>query len=181
MFPGEKIPADGKILTGESSVNEAPITGESVPVDKISGDMVFAGSLNGEGPLEILATKAAHDTTIARIIAMVEESQSRKAQSQRMVDNFARYWTPLMLGLSLAISIGVPLAFQKGFRPWVYRGLTVLIVSCPCSLVISTPVTVVAAIARAAKNGILIKGGVHLEEPVSYTHLVMAQVVMYPP
>ena len=164
VFPGEKIPADGKILTGESSVNEAPITGESVPVDKISGDMVFAGSLNGEGPLEILATKAAHDTTIARIIAMVEESQSRKAQSQRMVDNFARYWTPLMLGLSLAISIGVPLAFQKGFRPWVYRGLTVLIVSCPCSLVISTPVTVVAAIARAAKNGILIKGGVHLEE-----------------
>jgi Cd2+/Zn2+-exporting ATPase len=164
VFPGEKISVDGQIVSGESAVNEAPITGESVPVDKIPGSSVFAGSLNGEGALEISVTRTAQDTTIARIIAMVEESQSRKAESQRMVDSFAKIWTPLMLGLALAVSIGVPLVFNKSFRPWVYRGLTVLIVSCPCSLVISTPVTVVGAIARAAKKGVLIKGGVHLEE-----------------
>ncbi len=164
VLPGEKIPVDGEILAGESSVNQSPITGEPVPVDKFPGSTVYAGSLNGEGTLDILVTKMPQDTTLARIITMVEESQSKKAKSQRLVDNFAKYWTPLMLGLSLVVAIGVPVIFKQGFRPWIYRGLTVLIVSCPCSLVISTPVTVVASIARAAKNGVLIKGGVHLEQ-----------------
>ncbi|HHW19054.1 MAG TPA: cation-translocating P-type ATPase [Firmicutes bacterium] len=164
VLPGERISVDGNVLSGESSVNEAPITGESVPVDKSAGSQVFAGTLNGEGALEIVATKGARDTTLSRIIAMVEEAQSRQAKSQRLVDAFARYWTPAMLALSVLVAIGVPLVSGQAFRPWIYRGLTILIVSCPCSLVISTPVTVVAAIARAARGGVLIKGGIHLEE-----------------
>lgn len=164
VLPGERLPADGIVLAGESSVNEAPITGESVPVDKRPGSQVFAGSVNGEGPMEFKATRTAEDTTVARIVAMVEDAQSKRAKSQRLVDAFARYWTPGMILLSLAVALFVPLAFGQPFRPWVYRGLTALIVACPCSLVISTPVTVVAAIARAARFGVLIKGGIHLED-----------------
>ncbi|HHY11480.1 MAG TPA: cadmium-translocating P-type ATPase [Firmicutes bacterium] len=163
VFPGEKIPVDGEVVSGASSVDQSQITGESIPVDKLSGSDVFAGSLNGEGTLDIRVTRMPEDTTLARIITMVEESQSKRAKSHRLVDNFARYWTPLMLVLSVTVAVGVPLVFKKAWRPWIYRGLTVLIVSCPCSLVISTPVTVVASIARAAKNGVLIKGGAYLE------------------
>lgn len=163
VFPGEKIPVDGKIISGTSSVNQAQITGESIPVDKCPGNEVFAGSLNGEGAIDIEVTRMPQDTTLARIITMVEESQSKKAKTQRLVDTFAKYWTPLMLAFSVFIAIGVPLLFNQIWRPWIYRGLTVLIVSCPCSLVISTPVTVVASIARAARNGVLIKGGTYLE------------------
>lgn len=164
VFPGEMIPADGYVVKGESSVDESSLTGESVPVDKGVGSRVFAGSLNGEGALELRAERTAEDTTVSRIIAMVQEAQAKKARSQRMVDVFARYWTPAMVLLSLVIALGVPLVLKAEFRPWIYRGLTVLIVSCPCSLVISTPVTVVAAIARAARFGVLVKGGIHLED-----------------
>lgn len=164
VFPGERIAADGNVIAGESGVNEAPITGESVPVDKGPGDVVYAGSINGEGPLEVRSTKAAQDTTLSRIVSMVEEAQTKKAKSQRLVDSFARYWTPVMMGLSVVLGVGIPAILRAPFRPWLYKGLTVLIVSCPCSLVISTPVTVVAAIARAARNGVLVKGGIHLED-----------------
>ena len=163
VFPGEKIPVDGEVVSGASSVDQSHITGESIPVDKQPGSQVFAGSLNGEGTLDILVTRMPGDTTLARIIAMVEQSQHQRARSQRLVDTFAGYWTPLMLVLSVALAAGVPLLLNQAWRPWVYRGLTVLIVSCPCSLVISTPVTVVASIARAARNGVLIKGGTYLE------------------
>lgn len=164
VFPGDRIPVDGSVQKGESAVNQAPITGESVPVDKGPDDLVYAGSINGEGSLEVLSTRTSEDTTIARIVSMVEDAQSKKAKSQRLVDSFARYWTPAMMGLSVLVGLGVPLFLGVPFRPWVYRALTVLIVSCPCSLVISTPVTVVAAIARAARNGVLVKGGIHLED-----------------
>ena len=164
VFPGDRIPVDGSVQKGESAVNQAPITGESVPVDKGPDDQVYAGSINGEGALEVLSTRTAEDTTIARIVSMVEDAQSKKAKSQRLVDSFARYWTPAMIGLSVLVGVGAPLLLRVPFRPWVYRALTVLIVSCPCSLVISTPVTVVAAIARAARNGVLVKGGIHLED-----------------
>jgi Cd2+/Zn2+-exporting ATPase len=164
VLPGERFSADGNVVSGESSANEAPVTGESVPVDKGPGDQVYAGSINGEGALEILSSRAAEDAALARIVSMVEDAQKKKAKSQRLVDLFARYWTPGMLALSVVVALVVPLILGAPFRPWIYRGLTVLIVSCPCSLVISTPVTVVAAIARAARNGVLIKGGVHLED-----------------
>ncbi len=152
VLPGEMIAADGFVVKGESAVNESSITGESMPVEK------------GAGALEIRATRTAEDTTVARILALVEEAQAKKAKSQRLVDAFAKYWTPAMILLSLAVAVGVPLVLRADFRVWVYRGLTVLIVSCPCSLVISTPVTVVASIARAARFGVLVKGGIHLED-----------------
>lgn len=164
VLPGDRIPVDGYVRAGESSVNEASITGESMPVDKREGSMVYAGTINGEGSLEVLSSRTAEDTTISRIVAMVENAQAKKAMSQRLVDSFAKYWTPAMMALSAVVALVVPLALGEPFRPWIYRGLTVLIVSCPCSLVISTPVTVVAAIARAARNGVLVKGGIHLEE-----------------
>lgn len=164
VLPGEMIPADGYVISGESSVNESSLTGESLPVDKGVGQEVFAGSLNGEGALEIRAKRTAEDTTVARIVSMVQEAQAKKAKSQRMVDVFAKYWTPAVIVLSLIVAVGVPLVLKERFQPWIYRGLTVLIVSCPCSLVISTPVTVVAAIARAARFGVLVKGGIHLED-----------------
>jgi Cd2+/Zn2+-exporting ATPase len=164
VLPGEMIAADGFVVKGESAVNESSITGESMPVERTVGQEVFAGTLNGEGALEIRATRTAEDTTVAKIIAMVEEAQAKKAKSQRMVDAFAKYWTPAMILLSLIVAVGMPLVLKGEFRVWVYRGLTVLIVSCPCSLVISTPVTVVAAIARAARFGVLVKGGIHLED-----------------
>ncbi|MGE5578849.1 MAG: heavy metal translocating P-type ATPase [Bacillota bacterium] len=164
VLPGDRVPVDGYVQVGESSVDEASITGESMPVDKRQGDMVYAGTMNGEGSLEVLSSRTAEDTTISRIAAMVENAQAKKAMSQRLVDSFAKYWTPAMMALSALVGLGVPLILRAPLRPWIYRGLTVLIVSCPCSLVISTPVTVVAAIARAARNGVLVKGGIHLEE-----------------
>jgi len=164
VFPGERLPADGDVVSGESAVDEASITGESAPADKVPGDQVFAGSINGEGALEVVATRTAEDTTLSRIVSMVEEARATRARSQRLVDSFARYWTPAMIALSVVVGFVAPLVLRSPFKPWVYRGLTVLIVSCPCSLVISTPVTVAAAIATAAKSGVLIKGGVHLED-----------------
>lgn len=160
--PGERIPVDGRILSGNSAVNQAPITGESLPVDKVPGSEVFAGTINGNGALAISAERVGGDTTLARIVQMVEEAQAQRAPSQRFVDVFARYYTPAVTGLAIAIALLPPL-FGAPLAPWLYRGLTLLVVSCPCALVISTPVTIVAGIGNAARNGVLIKGGAHLE------------------
>lgn len=160
--PGERIPVDGRILSGNSAVNQAPITGESLPVDKVPGSQVFAGTINGNGALAVSAERVAGDTTLARIVQMVEEAQAQRAPSQRFVDVFARYYTPAVTGLAVAIALLPPL-FGAPLAPWLYRGLTLLVVSCPCALVISTPVTIVAGIGNAARNGVLIKGGAHLE------------------
>ncbi|MBM7856004.1 Cd2+/Zn2+-exporting ATPase [Desulfohalotomaculum tongense] len=161
--PGERIPMDGKIIYGQSAINQAPITGESVPVDKKVGDEVFAGTINGSGALEIQVTKLVQDTTLARIIKMVEKAQEQRAPSQRFVDVFARYYTPAVIGLALLLAVVPPLFMGQSFAPWFYRALTLLVVSCPCALVISTPVSVVSAIGNAAKQGVLIKGGAYLE------------------
>jgi Zn2+/Cd2+-exporting ATPase len=161
--PGEKVPVDGAVLEGRSSVNQAPITGESIPVLKEQGTEVFAGSVNGEGVLEIRSTRPAEDTTLARIIQSVEEAQAVRAPSQTFVDRFARIYTPAVVAAAVAIAVLPPLLAVGAWETWIYRGLVLLVVACPCALVISTPVTIVSALAGAARRGILIKGGLHLE------------------
>lgn len=160
---GERIPLDGTVNTGRSTVNQAPITGESVPVEKSPGDSVFAGSINGEGSLEIRVTKAAGDTTLARIIRLVEEAQEQKAPTQRFVDVFARYYTPSVAVIALLIFLVPPLALGGDWSDWLYRACVLLIIACPCALVISTPVSVVAGLTALARKGVLVKGGAHLE------------------
>lgn len=160
---GERIPLDGNINMGRSAVNQAPITGESVPVDKQPGDSVFAGSINGEGSLEIRVTKAAGDTTLARIIRLVEDAQEQKAPTQRFVDVFARYYTPSVAVIALLIFLIPPLMAGADWNTWLYRACVLLIIACPCALVISTPVSVVAGLTALARRGVLVKGGAHLE------------------
>jgi len=167
--PGERVALDGRVEEGSSAVDESPITGESVPADKSVGDMVFAGSLNASGRLEVRVTTAARDSTLARIIFMVEEAQATRAPSQQLVDRFSRYYTPAVVGLAIFIAIVPPAAglilgtSWGSFDEWLYRALVVLVVSCPCALVISTPVSIVSAITRATRDGVLVKGGAHLE------------------
>lgn len=163
--PGERIPLDGRILSGESSVNQAPITGESVPVFKAPGAEVFAGTVNGDGALEIENLKPAQETTLAHVARMVEEAQSRRSATERWVDRFAAVYTPIVMGVALVILVGPPLVLGADWSEWIYRSLVLLVIACPCALVISTPVTVVASMAAAARNGILVKGGEHLETP----------------
>ena len=174
--PGERVPMDGLVLDGQSAVNQAPITGESVPVAKAPEDEVFAGTINGQGALVVRVTRLAADTTIARIIKMVEEAQAQKAPTQRFVDRFARVYTPAVIAVAAGVAVLPPLAIwllaagppAAGDLPallgtWVYRALVLLVIACPCALVISTPVSIVSAIASAARAGVLIKGGAHLE------------------
>lgn len=161
--PGEKIPLDGAVVSGSSPVNQAPITGESLPVDKTVGHDVYGGTINGYGALDIRVTHLRQDTTLARIIALVELAQSQRAPSQAFVERFARYYTPAVIVVAIVIFAVPPLLFAQPFSTWFYRALVLLVISCPCALVISTPVSVVSAIAAAARQGVLIKGGVHLE------------------
>ena len=170
--PGERVPADGHVRAGESALNQAPVTGESFPVEKGIGDLVFAGSINGTGALDISVTRLAQHSTIARIIHQVETAQAQRAPTQTMVDRFARRYTPAVVGLAVLLAVVPPvigaveaLAWSGGdWGTWAYRALVLLVVACPCALVISTPVTVVSALTVAARAGVLIKGGAHLEQ-----------------
>ena len=161
--PGERLPLDGIVLTGRSTVNQAPITGESLPVEKQPGDTVFAGTVNERGTFEFEVTDDAGHTTLARIIRTVQEAQAERAPTQRFVDQFARYYTPGVVLFALLVACVPPLLFQTPFQPWLYKALVMLVIACPCALVISTPVTVVSGLAAAARRGILVKGGVYLE------------------
>ncbi len=160
---GMSVPLDGVVATGESAVNQAPITGESVPVDKKPGDTVFAGTINGEGSLEVRVTKPAGDTTLAKIIRLVAEAQEQKAPTQRFVDVFARYYTPAVTVVALLVFLVPPLLMGGEWSAWLYRACVLLIIACPCALVISTPVSIVAGLTALAKRGVLVKGGAHLE------------------
>jgi len=171
--PGERIPIDGEVVLGVSAVDESAITGEPVPASKSPGDAVFTGALNGSGLLEIRATALAEDSTLARIVYLVEEAQASRAPSQLLVDRFSRVYTPVAVGIALLVAIGPPMlalalgdavpAIFSDWSVWLYRGLVVLVAACPCALVISTPVTFVSAIARAGRDGVLVKGGAYLE------------------
>ncbi|HEX7880244.1 MAG TPA: heavy metal translocating P-type ATPase [Candidatus Eisenbacteria bacterium] len=167
--PGERIPIDGAILTGVGSVNQAPITGESLPVPKMPGDEVFAGSINEDGALTIVVNKSFEETTLRQIIRQVDEAHARRSPAERWVDSFARVYTPVILVIATAVAVAPPLLFAGAWSDWIYRGLVLLVIGCPCALVISTPVCVVAALARAARNGVLIKGGAALEAPARLT------------
>jgi Cd2+/Zn2+-exporting ATPase len=161
--PGEKIPLDGCVRSGTSHVNQSPVTGESLPVEKVHGDDVFAGSINGRGALEVEVTRLRRDSTLARIVHLVERAQAQRAPSQSFVDRFARIYTPAVLALSVLVATAAPLVFGGTWSEWIYRSLVLLVISCPCALVISTPVSIVSALAAAARKGVLIKGGARLE------------------
>ncbi|MFC7298986.1 heavy metal translocating P-type ATPase [Herminiimonas aquatilis] len=171
--PGERIALDGKIINGQSTINQAPITGESVPLEKSIGDPVFAGTINEAGSFEFAVTALASNTTLARIIHAVEQAQGSRAPTQRFVDQFAKVYTPAVFIVALLIAIVPPLVFAQPWYDWIYKALVLLVVACPCALVISTPVTIVSGLAAAARKGILVKGGVYLEQGHKLTWLAL--------
>ena len=162
--PGERIPLDGVVASGTSTVDQSTITGEAIPVSKKYGDTVYAGTFNQRGSVEVRVTKLVNDTTLSRIIQLVEDAQSKKAPAQAFTERFARYYTPAVFALAVVVAILPPVLFQQEFNEWFYRALVLLVIACPCALVISTPVAVISALTNAARNGILIKGGRYLEE-----------------
>jgi len=162
--PGERLPCDGEVISGASDVNQAMITGESVPVWKEPGDEVFAGTMNGDGLLDVRTTRTSSDTTLSRIVRMVERAQQRRAPSEQFVERFSRIYTPSMLLVALLVFLVPPLLGYGTWSAWFYQSMVILLISCPCALVISTPVSVVAALTAAARNGVLVKGGAFLEE-----------------
>ncbi|MCD1265301.1 heavy metal translocating P-type ATPase [Shinella sumterensis] len=161
--PGDRISADGTIIEGESAIDEAPVTGESTPVRKETGDTVFAGTVNGDAALRIRVTAAAADNTIARVVKLVEEAQESKAPTERFIDRFSKYYTPGVVVVAALVAIIPPLAFGGVWSEWVYKGLAVLLIGCPCALVISTPAAIAAALSAGARRGLLMKGGAVLE------------------
>lgn len=163
--PGERLALDGEVTKGESEVNQAPITGESIAVPKAPGDPVFAGTVNGSGSLEVRSTKSSSDTTLANIVRMVGDAQQKRAPSEQWVDRFARVYTPAVMALAIAIVVIPVWGMGQPFDRWFYQALVLLVIACPCALVISTPVSVVAALAAAARNGVLVKGGLYMEMP----------------
>jgi len=162
--PGARIPLDGVVVAGTSAINQAPVTGESMPVDKVAGDPVFAGTINGMGALEVRVTAAASNTTLARIIQAVEQAQGSRAPTQQFVDRFAAIYTPAVFALAVAVALLTPWLMDLSWMEALYKALVLLVIACPCALVIATPVTVVSGLASAARRGILIKGGVYLED-----------------
>jgi len=165
VHPGERVPLDGVVAVGTSGVNQAPITGESNPVLKEPGSEVFAGTINGDGALEVRSTRPASDTTLAKIVRLIQDAQSQRSNTERWVDRFARYYTPTVMVLAVAFFVIPPLLSMGSWASWLYRSLVLLVIACPCALVISTPVSIVAALTSAARMGVLIKGGVFLEIP----------------
>lgn len=163
--PGEKVPLDGVVTEGNTSVNQAPLTGESAPVPKTVGDEVFAGTINGDGAFALRTTKQAPDTTLAHIVRLVEEAHTRRAPSEQWVEKFARIYTPTMLALAVLLAVVPPLLLGGAWSTWLYEALVILVIACPCALVISTPVSIVAGLTAAARAGVLIKGGAYLEVP----------------
>lgn len=171
--PGERIAVDGRVTAGSSAIDQAPITGESVPVDKAPGDPVFAGTINQHGELEYEVTAKASDSTLARIIKAVQEAQATRAPTQRFVDAFSKYYTPAVFAFAIGVALVPPLFLAADWMTWVYRALVMLVIACPCALVISTPVTVVSGLTAAARRGILIKGGLYLEQGHRLTVLAL--------
>ncbi|MGN6447309.1 MAG: heavy metal translocating P-type ATPase, partial [Brucella intermedia] len=161
--PGDRMPADGEILTGESAVDEAPVTGESTPVGKAEGDTVFAGTINGDGVLRVRVTAAAQDNTIARVVRRVEEAQEAKAPTERFINRFSTYYTPGVVVVAALVAILPPLVAGGDWNEWIYKGLAILLIGCPCALVISTPAAIAAALSSGARRGLLMKGGAVLE------------------
>jgi Cd2+/Zn2+-exporting ATPase len=164
VLPGQSMPTDGEVVIGQSSVDQAPVTGESVPVEKNVGDTVFAGTINGEGALEVRATKAFADNTIARIIHMVEEAQERKGNSERFIERFGKRYSPAVLAIGILIAILPPLLTDAAWREWIARATVFIVAAAPCALVISIPIALVATLGTAARRGVLIKGGVFVED-----------------
>jgi Cd2+/Zn2+-exporting ATPase len=164
LKPGQSVPTDGEIIIGQSSLNQAPVTGESVPVEKQPSDIVFAGSINGEGALEVRATKAFADNTISRIIQMVEEAQERKGQSQRFIERFGKRYSPIVLLIGVLVAVIPPLVFAADWTEWLTRATVFIVAAAPCALVISIPITLVASLGTGARQGVLIKGGMYVEE-----------------
>src|SRR5690606_17327356 len=164
LRPGEKVAVDGVVVNGMSSIDQAAITGESVPVDKQPGDQVFAGTVNQQSELLYRAIAPASDSTLARIVHAVETAQSSRAPTQRFIDRFASVYTPAVIALAVLVAVVPPMLLGQEWADWAYRALVLLVIACPCALVISTPVTIVSGLTAAARQGILVKGGVHLEQ-----------------
>ncbi|MCI1015170.1 heavy metal translocating P-type ATPase [Herbaspirillum sp. C7C2] len=164
VAPGERVPLDGLLVSGSTSINQAPITGESLPVAKQVSDPVFAGTINEQGAFEMRVSAAQADSTLSRIVRSVQQAQGQRAPTQRFVDNFARYYIPAVVVMAVLVALLPPLLAGAPFQPWLYKALVLLVIACPCALVISTPVTIVSGLASAARHGILIKGGVYLEQ-----------------